>query len=148
MPHRRIRAHYKQLSEFERGRIIGLKEGGWTNRRIARHMGRRHAAIRRYWQEWVDNGKFQRHDRSGRPRATADLEDRLIVRSAVASLNSSLSTIRCTTRTRVSPMVILRWLIGRNLCSYRPLHHLPHAPAYCRATLQWCLAQSNWNYDD
>ncbi|GFV33849.1 hypothetical protein TNCV_1820361 [Trichonephila clavipes] len=26
MPHRRIRAYYKQLSEFERGRIIGLKE--------------------------------------------------------------------------------------------------------------------------
>ncbi|GFT55288.1 transposable element Tcb1 transposase [Trichonephila clavipes] len=26
MPHRRIRAHYEQLSEFERGRIIGLKE--------------------------------------------------------------------------------------------------------------------------
>ncbi|GFU19184.1 hypothetical protein TNCV_4397681 [Trichonephila clavipes] len=25
-----IRAHYEQLSEFERGRIIGLKEGGWA----------------------------------------------------------------------------------------------------------------------
>ncbi|GFW00159.1 transposable element Tcb1 transposase [Trichonephila clavipes] len=27
MPHRRVRAHYEQLSEFERGRIIGLKKG-------------------------------------------------------------------------------------------------------------------------
>ncbi|GFX39720.1 hypothetical protein TNCV_2104641 [Trichonephila clavipes] len=26
MPRRRIRAHYEQLSEFQRGRIIGLKE--------------------------------------------------------------------------------------------------------------------------
>ncbi|GFS94214.1 hypothetical protein TNCV_3786711 [Trichonephila clavipes] len=43
---RRIRAHYEQLSEFERGRIIGLKEAGWANRRIARHMGRSDAAIR------------------------------------------------------------------------------------------------------
>ncbi|GFV49326.1 uncharacterized protein TNCV_3630121 [Trichonephila clavipes] len=34
-----IRLHYEQLSEFERGRIIGLKEAGWANRRIARHMG-------------------------------------------------------------------------------------------------------------
>ncbi|GFU23743.1 hypothetical protein TNCV_2341311 [Trichonephila clavipes] len=40
MPHRRIRAHYEQLSEFERGRIIRLKEAGWTNRRIAHHMDR------------------------------------------------------------------------------------------------------------
>ncbi|GFT46570.1 transposable element Tc1 transposase [Trichonephila clavipes] len=34
MPHRRNRAHYKQLSEFERGRIIGLKEARWANWRI------------------------------------------------------------------------------------------------------------------
>ncbi|GFW61871.1 hypothetical protein TNCV_4668961 [Trichonephila clavipes] len=39
MPRRRIRAHFEQLSEFERGPIIGLKEAGWANRRIARHMG-------------------------------------------------------------------------------------------------------------
>ncbi|GFX51546.1 hypothetical protein TNCV_5012501 [Trichonephila clavipes] len=37
----RIQAHYEHLSEFERGIIIGLKEAGWENRGIARHMGRR-----------------------------------------------------------------------------------------------------------
>ncbi|GFX46419.1 uncharacterized protein TNCV_238811 [Trichonephila clavipes] len=55
MPSRGIRAHYEQLSEFKRGRIIELKEAGWTNRRIARHMGRSGAASRRCWQEWVEN---------------------------------------------------------------------------------------------
>ncbi|GFW19930.1 hypothetical protein TNCV_866361 [Trichonephila clavipes] len=44
IPRRRIRAHYEQLSEFERGRITGLKEAGWTNRRITRHMGRKDKA--------------------------------------------------------------------------------------------------------
>ncbi|GFV59692.1 hypothetical protein TNCV_1907631 [Trichonephila clavipes] len=38
--HTRIRAHYEQLSEFERGGIIRLKKAGWANRRIAHHMGR------------------------------------------------------------------------------------------------------------
>ncbi|GFU63562.1 hypothetical protein TNCV_4256031 [Trichonephila clavipes] len=33
MPCRRIRAHYEQLSEFVTGRIFGLKEAGWVNRR-------------------------------------------------------------------------------------------------------------------
>ncbi|GFS70039.1 HTH_Tnp_Tc3_2 domain-containing protein [Trichonephila clavipes] len=83
MPRHRIRAHYEQPSEFERGRIIGLKDGGWANRRIARHMGRSNAAIRRCWQEWVDNSRFQRHDGCGRPRDTADQENRLIVRSTI-----------------------------------------------------------------
>ncbi|GFU33234.1 hypothetical protein TNCV_4157351 [Trichonephila clavipes] len=46
----RIRAHYEQLSEFERGRIIGLKEAVSANRRIVRHMGRSDADKNR-WTE-------------------------------------------------------------------------------------------------
>ncbi|GFT95612.1 hypothetical protein TNCV_310311 [Trichonephila clavipes] len=52
----KIRAPYEGLSEFERGRIIGLKDGSWENRRMSRHMGRGDAAIRRGWQKWVDIG--------------------------------------------------------------------------------------------
>ncbi|GFW46098.1 HTH_Tnp_Tc3_2 domain-containing protein [Trichonephila clavipes] len=109
-------------------------------------MGRSHAAIKRCCQEWVDSGKFQRHDLSSRPRSTADQEDRLIVRSTVTALDSSLSTIRRVTRTRVSPMTLHRRLTERNLRSYRPLRQLPLTPAHCRARLQWCLNRSGWNH--
>ncbi|GFT93378.1 uncharacterized protein TNCV_337431 [Trichonephila clavipes] len=51
-------------------------------------MGRSDAVIRRFWQEYVDSGRFQSHDSSGRPRATADREGRLIVRSAVTVSDS------------------------------------------------------------
>ncbi|GFY25712.1 HTH_Tnp_Tc3_2 domain-containing protein [Trichonephila clavipes] len=113
MPRGGIRAHPEQLSEFERDRIIELKEAGWANRRIARHMGRNDAAIRRCCQEWVENCRFQRHDGSCRPRSPADPEDRLIVRSAVKVHYSSLSTMRLTPlpRRRVSTMIIHRRLI-------------------------------------
>ncbi|GFV57307.1 HTH_Tnp_Tc3_2 domain-containing protein [Trichonephila clavipes] len=114
MSHRGIRAHYEQLSEFERGRIIEQKEAGWANRRIACHMGRSDEAIRRCWQERVEYDRFQRYDGSGRPRVTADVEDRFTVRSAVTASDSSLSTIRRTTRTRVSTITIHRRLIERN----------------------------------
>ncbi|GFU19022.1 hypothetical protein TNCV_430621 [Trichonephila clavipes] len=57
-------------------------------------MGQSDAAIRSCLQGWMDNGRFQRHDGSGRPRATADREDKLISRSAVTAPESSLSTIR------------------------------------------------------
>ncbi|GFS93134.1 HTH_Tnp_Tc3_2 domain-containing protein [Trichonephila clavipes] len=107
-----IRAHYEQLSEFERGRIIELKE----NRRIARHMDRSDAAIKNAGKNG-ENGRFQRHDVSGRPRSTADREDRLTDRLAVTVSDSLLSTIRRTTRTRVSTMTIHRRLMERNLFS-------------------------------
>ncbi|GFS69215.1 HTH_Tnp_Tc3_2 domain-containing protein [Trichonephila clavipes] len=128
-PLHRISAHYEQLSQFEGGRIIGLKEAGWANRRIARHMGRSDVAIGRCWQKWVDSGLFQGQDGSGRPRATADLEDRLTVRLAVETLDSSLSTIRSANRTRVSSMTIHRRKKKRNLPSY---HARIYATYYSR----------------
>ncbi|GFV03501.1 HTH_Tnp_Tc3_2 domain-containing protein [Trichonephila clavipes] len=57
-------------------------------------MSQSDAAIRRCWQEWVENGRFWRLDGRNQPRATADREDRLIVKSAVTASDSSLSTIR------------------------------------------------------
>ncbi|GFU51097.1 HTH_Tnp_Tc3_2 domain-containing protein [Trichonephila clavipes] len=72
-------------------------------------------------------------------------EDRLIVRSAVTALDSSLSTNRRATRTLVSTITNHRRLIERNLCLYRQLHHLLLTPAYCRARLQWCSVRSGCN---
>ncbi|KFM74119.1 hypothetical protein X975_14729, partial [Stegodyphus mimosarum] len=99
MPRCRIQAHYEQLSEFERDHIIVLKEAGLANRRIVCHMSRSDATIRRCWEEWVDNGRFQQNDGNGRPRATTDWKDRVIVRSAVTVPDSLLSTIRRATLT-------------------------------------------------
>ncbi|GFV09676.1 hypothetical protein TNCV_335571 [Trichonephila clavipes] len=40
MPLRRNRRQYEQLTDFDRGRILGLREAGWSNRRIGRHRTR------------------------------------------------------------------------------------------------------------
>ncbi|GFW20793.1 uncharacterized protein TNCV_1050141 [Trichonephila clavipes] len=114
MPCRRIRVQYEQLLEFERGRhIIGLKEAGWANRRIAHQMGRSNAAIRTVLLNSRSVDLYQSMDRilpchnvSGRPRATADWKARLTVRSAVIAPDSSLSTIR--RGPAHTPLVVIR----------------------------------------
>ncbi|GFW21719.1 transposable element Tc1 transposase [Trichonephila clavipes] len=45
-------------------------------------------------------------------------------------------------------MNIHRWLIERNLRSYRQQRHLPITPTHSRARLKWCLTQSGWNHGD
>ncbi|GFY12043.1 hypothetical protein TNCV_4975431 [Trichonephila clavipes] len=35
MPGKRARRHFSQLSEFQRGLIIGMKTAGWSTRRAA-----------------------------------------------------------------------------------------------------------------
>ncbi|UYV83825.1 hypothetical protein LAZ67_X000316 [Cordylochernes scorpioides] len=140
MPRRKIRAHYEHMSEFETGRAIGLKEAGWSNRLIGRHLCRSDAAIRRCWQKWVNNGSMQRQDGSGRPKATTEREDRAIVRMAVAAPESTLSTIQRVTGTQVSKMTINRRLRERNLRARRPLRCLPLTPVHRQLRLQWFLS--------
>ncbi|GFV31460.1 HTH_38 domain-containing protein [Trichonephila clavipes] len=52
MPLRRNRRQYEQLTDFDRSRKIGLKEAGWSNRRIGRHLGRSDMVVARCWQQW------------------------------------------------------------------------------------------------
>ncbi|GFV27230.1 DUF4817 domain-containing protein [Trichonephila clavipes] len=53
MPLRRNRRQYEQLTDFDRGRIIGLREAGWSNRRIGCHLGRSDMVVARCWQQWT-----------------------------------------------------------------------------------------------
>ncbi|GFT86019.1 transposable element Tcb2 transposase [Trichonephila clavipes] len=77
MPLRRNRRQYEQLTDFDRGRIISLREAGWSNRRIGRH---RDMVVSRCWQQWITEGRVYR--RGGavstgfcRPRATWSVTD-------------------------------------------------------------------------
>ncbi|GFV26231.1 transposable element Tc1 transposase [Trichonephila clavipes] len=65
MPLRRNRRQYEQLMDFDRGRIIGLREAGWSNRRIGRHLGRSDMVVARCWQQWITEGRVYR--RGGHP---------------------------------------------------------------------------------
>ncbi|GFY32356.1 HTH_Tnp_Tc3_2 domain-containing protein [Trichonephila clavipes] len=53
MPLRCNRRQYEQLTDFDRGRIIGLREAGWSNRRIGHHLGRSDMVVARCWQQWI-----------------------------------------------------------------------------------------------
>ncbi|GFS93840.1 transposable element Tc1 transposase [Trichonephila clavipes] len=53
MPLRRNRRQYEQLTDFDRGRIISLREAGWSNRRIGHHLGRSDMVVARCWQQWI-----------------------------------------------------------------------------------------------
>ncbi|GFV35713.1 HTH_38 domain-containing protein [Trichonephila clavipes] len=87
MPLRRNRRQYEQLTDFDRGRIIGLSEAGWSNRRIGRHLGRSDMVVARCWQQLITEGRVYRRGGSGRPRNTNDREDRAIRRVATSAPN-------------------------------------------------------------
>ncbi|GFX00508.1 uncharacterized protein TNCV_2235151 [Trichonephila clavipes] len=60
MPLRRFRRQYEQLSQFEKGKIIGINEAGWSARRIGRQLGHSDCVIKKCWNQWVQEMSFTR----------------------------------------------------------------------------------------
>ncbi|GFU24230.1 HTH_Tnp_Tc3_2 domain-containing protein [Trichonephila clavipes] len=73
MPLRRNRRQYERLTDLIGGRIIGLREAGWSNRRIGRHLGRSDMVVARCWQQWITEGSVDWI--FCRPRATWSVTD-------------------------------------------------------------------------
>ncbi|GFW32887.1 HTH_Tnp_Tc3_2 domain-containing protein [Trichonephila clavipes] len=132
MPLRRNRRQYEQLTDFDRGRIIGLREAGWSNRRIDRHLGRSDMVVARCWQQWITEGRVYRRGGSGRPRNTNDREDRAIRRVGTSAPTTSLASIQRHLPPSRHPVpsreTIRRRLTEVGLRSRRPLRRLPLTP--------------------
>ncbi|GFV46654.1 transposable element Tc1 transposase [Trichonephila clavipes] len=53
MPGKRARRYFSQLSEFERGMIIGMKTACWSTRRVAGQVVRSECVVRNCWEQWT-----------------------------------------------------------------------------------------------
>ncbi|GFX13233.1 transposable element Tc1 transposase [Trichonephila clavipes] len=148
MPGKRARRHFSQLSEFERGLIIGMKTAGWSTRRVADQVDRSECAVRNCWEQWTREGTHARKTGSGATRKTTRTEDRRIVRQALVDLTVTRSTIRADVGVAIFPQTISRHLAEANLKSKRPFRALPLTPEYRQLRLQWCQARSMWNVTD
>ncbi|GFW31983.1 HTH_38 domain-containing protein [Trichonephila clavipes] len=144
MPLRRNRRQYEQLTDFDRGRIIGLREAGWSNRRNGRHLGRSDMVVARCWQQWITEGRVYRRGGSGRPRNTNDREDRAIRRVATSAPTTSLASIQRHLPPSRHPVpsreTIRRRLTEVGLRSRRPLRRLPLT--HIIGSVDWILPTS------
>ncbi|GFX49099.1 transposable element Tc1 transposase [Trichonephila clavipes] len=152
MPLRRNRRQYEQLTDFDRGRIIGLREAGWSNRRIGRHLGRSDMVVARCWQQWITEGRVYRRGGSELPRNTNDREDRAIRRVATSAPTTSLASIQRHLPPSRHPVpsreTIRRRLTEVGLRSRRPLRRLPLTPHHRQCRLDFCRPRATWSVTD
>ncbi|GFV44259.1 transposable element Tcb2 transposase [Trichonephila clavipes] len=64
---RRFRRQYEQQLQFQRGRIIGMIEVEWLDRRVAHQLGSSDCVGRRCWDQWIREMSFTRRPGSGHP---------------------------------------------------------------------------------
>ncbi|GFV55368.1 transposable element Tc1 transposase [Trichonephila clavipes] len=148
MPGKRARRHFSQLSEFERGLIIGMKTAGWSTCRVAGHVDRSECAVTNGWEQWTREGTHARKTGSGATRKTTRREDQRIVWQALVDPTVTRSTIRADVRVVIVPQTIFRHLAEANLKSKSPFRALPLTREHQQLRLQWCQARSMWNVTD
>ncbi|GFW20761.1 transposable element Tc1 transposase [Trichonephila clavipes] len=148
MPSKRARRHFSQLSEFERGLIIGMKTAGCSTRLVAGQVDRSECAVRNCWEQCTGEGTHARKTGYGATRKTTRREDRRIVRQALVDLTVTRLTIRVDVGVAIVPQTISRHLAEANLKSKRPFRALPLTPEHRQLRLQWCQARSMWNVTD
>ncbi|GFW34780.1 transposable element Tc1 transposase [Trichonephila clavipes] len=73
---------FEQISEFERGRIVGLREAGLSYRAVAARVQRNSSTIMRVSKQWTDEGRTARKSGSGPRNVTSAREDKRLVRMA------------------------------------------------------------------
>ncbi|GFX28975.1 uncharacterized protein TNCV_3030181 [Trichonephila clavipes] len=83
MPGKRARRRFSQLSEFEKGLIIGMKTADWSTRRVAGQVDRSECAVRNCWEQWTREGTHVPKTGFGATRKTTRRDDRSIVRQAL-----------------------------------------------------------------
>ncbi|GFY02233.1 transposable element Tcb2 transposase [Trichonephila clavipes] len=146
MPLRRFRRLYEQLSQFERGRIIGMMEAGWSARQVARQLGSFDCVERRCWVQWIREMSFTRPG-SGHPRQTSHREDRHFARNARVQATASSGAIQAQVAPSlgvpVSSRTIRRRLAKGHLGSRCLLRVLPLTLTHRRLRLEWCHVRGN-----
>ncbi|GFT91177.1 HTH_38 domain-containing protein [Trichonephila clavipes] len=143
MPLRRNRRQYEQLTDFDRGRIIRLREAGWSNRRIGRHLGRSDMVVARCWQQWITEGRVYRRGGSGtsqehkRSRGSCNQKSGHFPAptTSLASIQRHLPPSRHPVPSRET---IRRRLTEVGLRSRRPLKRLPLTPHHRQCRLDFC----------
>ncbi|GFW26095.1 transposable element Tc1 transposase [Trichonephila clavipes] len=148
MPGKRARRHFSQLSEFERGLIIGMKTAGWSTRRVTGQVDRSECAVRNCWEYWTREDTHARKTGSGATRKITRREDRRIVRQALVDPTVTRSKIRADVGVAIVPQTISRHLAEANLKSKHPFRALLLTPEHRQLRLQWCQARSMWNVID
>ncbi|GFW13020.1 transposable element Tc1 transposase [Trichonephila clavipes] len=126
MPRRRKGAKFEQISEFERGRIVGLREAGLSYRAVAARVQRNSSTIMRVSKQWTDEGRTARKSGSGPRNVTSARDDRRLVRMAQTdhTASSRQLTAQWSTATGVSLCAssIRRRLLQRGLRSRIPFY--------------------------
>jgi len=140
----------RETTQFERGRIVGLLEGGLSQAEVSRRVGRSRHAVQAAWNRWLETNSNVNLPRSGRPPSTSARDDRVMINAVRGERFMPYRVIAANLPFRMSRQTLNRRVVLLGFRSRRPLLRIPLSPANRAARLLWCTERRNtdaayWN---
>jgi len=126
-----------QLTDFERGRIIGRWETGESTRDIADALNHSQSQVSRAIKAFVEEGQTTIAPRSGRPPVLNDRDVRQVKRITKKNRNESLST-------SISSTTVRNYLHEEGYYSRVALRKPYVSEKNRQKRLKWCKERKNW----
>lgn len=137
-----------QLTDFEKGQIVAWNASGYSMRAIGEHLGRDHSTISKFLKKVENSGSISRLSGSGRPRATTEREDRLILKMQKKDWSISSPNIKSELDLQVSEKTIRNRLHEKGLRSYWSVRKPMLSDKNRKARLAWAKVHVTWKPED
>lgn len=141
---------YNELSDVNRGRIVGMMEAGLNQTDVAQRLNIARSTVRFWWNRWQNQGNVDRIPRSGRPTLASPRILQTVKLSIQRNPWQSYSRIRnenlCLRH--LSRRTVNRYALNMNFHARRPLQRIPLGVYHRRNRLQWCNFRQNMTVSD
>jgi transposase len=128
-------------TQADGNRAIGMLENCARQVDVALLFNVTQNVISRLYQRYRETGTVEERPRHGRPRATNNREDRLLVREARRNPRAHCNLLRQellhATGTRITARTALNRIMESELRCRRPIRRVPLTPAHRGARLAW-----------
>lgn len=137
-----------QLSEFDRGRLVGMLEAGKPVAWVAAQLHIHRKTVMRWWNRYEVNGAANRQKGSGRPRAATASQERRLCLTVKRNRFTPVSRLYCpwsqATGVNISCRTAQRIVNRGGLRCCRPLVRIPLSLTHRHLRLQWANDHMAW----
>jgi transposase len=137
---------YSELTDFEKGRLVGMLEAGKSLNCVAQHLHRDKKTIRFWWRKWQTTGNVDRLPGRGRKRLSTDRTDRALRRAIKCDRFATYSSIwnRHSALRILSQRTLRRRALQLGYISARPVRCIPLTTKHRYQRVQWCNEHKAW----
>ncbi|GFV78576.1 transposable element Tc1 transposase [Trichonephila clavipes] len=146
MPLRGRRNHYQKLIVSEQGRLIGLREGGFSVHDIAERLARNVSIVLDFDSSGQGMVQPQKERVSGGLGALLKGETAVFGVWPRCTVTASVAEVRAAVGTTVTQCTVRNRLFQRQLQARHPVACVPLTPSHCLLRRHWCQARACWRF--